>query len=330
MLDPAPFERIDTLWEPAEWPAATDAYTKMGYRRPFAYYVERVRHLGLSGGLLVDAGCGGGRWSFAWATRFERVLGFDFTPRRLAAAIWQKERFDVPTVEFIAGDVRNIPVADESVDVLYCTSVIFGGDAIEPILRQFLRVLKPGGVCYLNLNALGLAYQRVAGDDPETAEFGRRRIYNSLCRRHLSPLVAAIAPGGARNEETKVRLRQETSPADLLTALNCRSDQVMVAWTVADDLGPAFTQTLLADLAAISSGMKATFGERAWGRDWEPDEMSLIARDAGFSRTEWAPDGWLSLQPDGAIEKTPCPTARPGRHLFEGRLRIFEMLLWKP
>lgn len=330
MLDTGQLERIGALWQPAEWPEAIDAYTRMGYRREFGYYVERVKHLGLCGGLLVDAGCGGGRWSFAWATRFQRVLGFDVTPRRLAAAIWQKERFDVAAVEFVTGDLRNIPLAEESADVLYCASVIFGGDPIEPILRQFFRVLKPGGICYLNLNASGLAYERAKGADPAFADFGRKRLYNTYTRRHLSPLIATIAPGGAGNQAATACLQRALSPVELLTSLAARPDQTRAARIIADDLGQQFTDLLRADLVAIASGTKATFGERAWGRDWDPDEMSVTARAAGFCRAEWAPDGWLSLKPDGAIEKTPCPTARPGRHLFEGRLRIFEMLLWKP
>ena len=188
MLSPSQIERIDALWEPAEWPASADAYTMGGYRQPFAYYVERVRHLGLSGDVLIDAGCGGGRWSFALATAFERVIGFDLTPRRIATASWQKERFDIASVEFIPGDIRKIPADGESADAVYCNSVVFGGVPILTILREFFRVLKPGGICYLGLNAPGYAYELARRDDPKFADFGRRRIYNTFCRRYLSPL----------------------------------------------------------------------------------------------------------------------------------------------
>ena len=92
VLSPDELKRIEAIWQTTEWPEGTDAYAKAAFGRPFASYVERIRHLGLSGTLLIDAGCGAGEWSFAWATRFERVLGFDTAPERTSAAIFQKNR----------------------------------------------------------------------------------------------------------------------------------------------------------------------------------------------------------------------------------------------
>jgi ubiquinone/menaquinone biosynthesis C-methylase UbiE len=322
--------RIGALWQPDEWPEATDAYAQIGYRRSFAHHVARVRHLGLSGGLLLDAGCGGGRWSFGWATRFERVIGFDNAPRRLATATWQKERLDVPSVEFILGDVRKVPAENDVADVLYCNGVMLDTNSIAQILREFFRVLKPGGICYLGLNGLGLAYERMKSDQPRLATSGRTHIYNTLCRRHLTPLVVAIAPGGSRNTEFAEHLQSSISPSDLLTSLKCDPHQILGAETISKDLGPAYIKKLHDDLVAINAGTKADFGEGEGNCDWDAAEVSIIAREAGFGRSEWAPDGWLSLKSDGSIEKTPCAKARPGPPEFEGRTRVFEMLLWKP
>ena len=330
MLSPRDVERISALWRPAEWPDAADAYTMACYQHAFGYYVERVRHLGLSGGVLLDVGCGAGRWSFALATAFERIIAFDNTPRRLAIANWQKERFDITSVEFISGDLRKSPASDESVDVIYCNSVVTGGDPLKYILLEFFRVLKPGGICYLGLNAPGYAYELAARKDPKLADFGRRRIYNTYCRRHLSPLIGSIGPGEALNDEAKALLQRGLSPRDFLASLTARSDQVAAAETIARDLGDEFTTALLVDLAAIVAGKKADFGDREAGRDWDPDEMSVATRDAGFDRFEWAPDGHLSLRPDGSIEKGPSAGARPSWPHFQGKLRVFEMLFWKP
>ena len=70
MLSAEEVERIEARWRPRDWPDWADAYTLASFRRPFSYYVERVRRLGLSGGVLFDAGCGAGRWAFAFATVF--------------------------------------------------------------------------------------------------------------------------------------------------------------------------------------------------------------------------------------------------------------------
>ena len=330
MLRAEEIERISALWRPEAWPDFVDAYTSVGYQHPFSYYLERVRHLGLSGDVLFDAGCGGGRWSFAWASVFARVVGFDFTARRIAAAVWQRERFGAPDVEFIDGDIRNFPADDASVDVIYCNSVMLGGSRFEIILQEFLRVLKPGGICYVGLNAPGYAYELAHRADPNTADFGRRRIYNTLCRRYLSSLIFDIAPGGLLNPRAKACLNRDMHPADLLATLGAGAEQLAAAETIAADLGEAFSQRLISDLRQINDGTRRDYGDVPAGRDWEPDEMAVIARDAGFGRFEWAPDGCLSLKPDGSIGKFPCPKARPTAYEFQGRLRVFEMLMWKP
>jgi ubiquinone/menaquinone biosynthesis C-methylase UbiE len=323
-------ERIEDLWRPPSWPDSADAYTLAGFQHPFSYYVERVRHLGLSGGVLFDAGCGAGRWSFAFATVFSRVVGFDFTARRIATAKWQRERFDITCVEFLEGDIRRFPADDCSVDAVYCNSVLFGGVPIATIFRNFLRVLRPGGICYVGLNAPGYAYELAHRDDPKMADFGRRRIYNTICRRYLSPLIRDIAPGGVLNARAKACMARQMHPPDLLATLGAGSDLIMAAETIAADLGEEFSQTLISDITQISEGTRKAFGDDPAGRDWEPDEMATMARDAGFGRFEWAPDGCLSLQPDASIRKSPCAKALPSVYEFQGRLRVFEMLMWKP
>ena len=330
MLSAEEVERIEARWRPRDWPDWADAYTLASFRRPFSYYVERVRRLGLSGGVLFDAGCGAGRWAFAFATVFSRVVGFDFTPRRIAAANWQRERFEVHSLEFLEGDIRKFPAEDESVDAVYSNSVLFGDVSIEVVFRIFLRVLKPGGVCYVGLNAPGYAYELAHRDDPKSAEFGRRRIYNTLCRRYLSPLIGDIAPGGRLNAQTKACLDQQMPPSELLATLGVGPDLIVAAETIAADLGHDYSQALLSDIAQINDGKRNDFGDAASGRDWEPQEMAALARDAGFGRFEWAPDGCLSLQPDGSIRKGQPASALPTAYEFQGRLRVFEMLMWKP
>ena len=330
VLGPRDLRRIAALWQTAEWPGGTDAYAKAGYQRSFGYYLRRIGHLGLSGGLLIDAGCGGGRWSFAWATRFDHVIGFDVSQPRLAAANWQKDRLGIQTVEFITGNILKIPAPDDTVDALFCNDVISNHAHIEEILKEFLRVLKPGGACYLGLTGPGAAYELTKSGNPQLADLGRRRIYNTLCGRHLSSLVEAIGPGRARNTEAAACLRGGMPTRELLTSLDCRPDQIAAAEAIADDLGQEFSRILLDDLAAINTGARAWFGDRLAGRVWDVDEVYAAAGEAGFGLVERAPDGWLSLKRDGSIEKAPCDNAAPRANGFEGRVRAFEMLLWKP
>jgi capsular polysaccharide biosynthesis protein len=330
VLDPDRLRQIEALWQPAQWPTGADAYAKAAYRRRFGSYVARVARLGLSGGVLLDAGCGGGAWSFAWATRFDRVIGFDIAAVRIAAANFQKARLNFPGVDFLTAAVRKVPAESLSADVVYCRDVLSHLPRIDPVLQEFYRVLKPGGVCHLGLAGMGSAYERAKDHDPRRADLARKRIYTTVCRRSLMSLVDAIGPGRPASAEAALGLQRGMSAMDLLVGLGGRADQIEDAERISRDLGADFNRLLLDDFAAMNAGQTPSFADPAAARVWSPDEVIAAGQGAGFGRAEWAPDGWLSLRPDGEIDKAPRDGATPEDHEFEGGLRAFEILLWKP
>jgi ubiquinone/menaquinone biosynthesis C-methylase UbiE len=50
-----------------------------------------------------------------------------------------------PNVEFLKGEIENIPLGDDSVDVIISNCVINLSANKERVLREAFRVLKPGG-----------------------------------------------------------------------------------------------------------------------------------------------------------------------------------------
>jgi len=331
LLTETEISRIESLWVPPEWPDfADEPYAANGHKYPFSHYLERVRRLGLSGGRLIDAGCGTGRWCFALASRFDHVLGFDFTPARAATAVWLKERFGLDQVEFLKADVRHIPAPDLSTDVVYSNSLAVGWVPLEVILAECFRVLKPGGICYIGLNGPGYAYYMAKHSDPKLAVRGRERIYNDISQPFLKPLVSEISPGGPLNSRAREELARGIGPVDLLRAIGATATQINAVERIKADLGPDFVTILTNDLADIISGRKKEFTYATTGRGYEPDELCATARAVGFSRFEWALYGSLSLQPDGSVQKGDSPEAGVSPELVEGRIRVYEALLWKP
>jgi SAM-dependent methyltransferase len=51
----------------------------------------------------------------------------------------------VPQGEFRPGDLRELPMADSSVDLVVCTLALTHVPALDPVIREFARVLRPGG-----------------------------------------------------------------------------------------------------------------------------------------------------------------------------------------
>jgi len=74
-----------------------------------------------------------------------KAYGLDMTDEMLALARENQKKAGVTNVEFLKGEIENIPLPDASVDVIISNCVInLSGDK-DRVLREAFRVLKPGG-----------------------------------------------------------------------------------------------------------------------------------------------------------------------------------------
>jgi SAM-dependent methyltransferase len=161
------------------------------------------------GGTCVEVGCGPGRMTAALAERFDRVLGLDVSP-----AMLEQARSNVPNanVEFrvISGE-RLDGVADASADAVVCYLVLqhlASRALVTSYLREFARVLRPGGSAYAQLPVLcgrGARMWRAARSAlvPLTSFLGptRRAEFRGF-RLTRGELDAALAQAGLRIEAT--------------------------------------------------------------------------------------------------------------------------------
>src|SRR6201984_187205 len=101
-----------------------------------------------AGETVLDLGSGGGIDVLLSAQRVGptgKAYGLDMTDEMLALANRNKERAGVPNVEFLKGEIENIPLPDNSVDVIISNCVINLSADKAKVLREAFRVLKPGG-----------------------------------------------------------------------------------------------------------------------------------------------------------------------------------------
>jgi len=100
------------------------------------------------GETVLDLGSGGGIDVLLSARRVGpagKVYGLDMTDEMLALAEENKRKSGLTNVEFLKGEIENIPLPDESVDVIISNCVInLSGDK-DRVLKEAFRVLKPGG-----------------------------------------------------------------------------------------------------------------------------------------------------------------------------------------
>ena len=100
------------------------------------------------GEVVLDLGSGGGIDVLLSAKRVGptgKAYGLDMTDEMLALANENKLKAGAVNVEFLKGEIENIPLPDDSVDVIISNCVInLSGDK-DRVLREAFRVLKPGG-----------------------------------------------------------------------------------------------------------------------------------------------------------------------------------------
>jgi arsenite methyltransferase len=100
------------------------------------------------GEVVLDLGSGGGIDVLLSARRVSpggKAYGLDMTDEMLALANENKRKAGVENVEFLKGEIENIPLPDNSVDVIISNCVVNLSADKDRVLAESFRVLKPGG-----------------------------------------------------------------------------------------------------------------------------------------------------------------------------------------
>ncbi|AHM73039.1 malonyl-ACP O-methyltransferase BioC [Yersinia hibernica] len=130
------------------------------------------------GAAVLDAGCGTGHFSRLWRERGKHVIALD-----LAAGMLERARQHQAADGYLLGDIENIPLPDQSVDLCFSNLAVQWCADLSVALGELYRVTRPGG-CILfstladgSLDELGRAWQQVDG---------KRHVNDFLSFQHIS------------------------------------------------------------------------------------------------------------------------------------------------
>jgi ubiquinone/menaquinone biosynthesis C-methylase UbiE len=103
-------------------------------------------YLGRKPETVVDVGCGTGLSSFLWLDEAKHVIGVEPSDdmRRVALAKWEANG-KLDKLQFVKGLSHQLELSSSSVDIVTC-SQSFHWMEPQSTLREFARVLRPGGV----------------------------------------------------------------------------------------------------------------------------------------------------------------------------------------
>ena len=136
-------ETLDAYECSAEWYATQTKTFPQGSALP-----EEIAVLAANtNGVILDAGAGAGRDAELFAQTGRPVIALDASPRLLAYVA------TAANVLRVAGDVRCLPLSSESIGAVWCSAVLLhlGRDDVRRTLREFCRVLVPGGLAQVSV-----------------------------------------------------------------------------------------------------------------------------------------------------------------------------------
>jgi arsenite methyltransferase len=133
-----------------ESPAMQDAAKKWLLERYCAGDINNLKKILAEGGnhkVILDAGCGSGFSALLLWSDF--LNDHDYLGVDISDAVWvAKKRFEEAGVkgEFLKSDIVNLPVADNSVDIIFSEGVLHHTDSTEGAIKYLAKKIKPGGL----------------------------------------------------------------------------------------------------------------------------------------------------------------------------------------
>ena len=173
------------------------------------------------GETVVDLGSGGGFDCFLAAKQVGetgRVIGVDMTPEMVSKARKNAEKMGVGNVEFRLGEIENLPVGDNSADIIMSNCVVnLSSDKLR-VYRDAYRVLKPGG---------RLAISDILATAPLPVEIKE------------NPTLLAACVGGAETFSDTEQMLRRAGFKDITIKPNDNSRKLLREWNPAISKTPA-------------------------------------------------------------------------------------------
>ena len=251
---------------------------------------ERLDLVQIAPQRMLDAGCGTGGAQRALFARFPKAALFavDFAPAMLQQARRRKPWFR--TLWTVAADCTALPLADASIDLVFCNLMLQWLDDPEPAFREFRRVLAPRGLLLFSsfgpdtLRELRAAWSQVDGAPHVNRFLDMHDIGDALVRAGLTEPVLDV----------EHLTTQYHAPRELMRELKGLGAHNAAAARPRGLTGRARLAAVESAYPKGADGSVAATWEVVYGAAWAPrarDDAAVLAHEGGAL----AQDGSIGL-----------------------------------
>jgi ubiquinone/menaquinone biosynthesis C-methylase UbiE len=173
------------------------------------------------GDFVLDLGCGNGNQALGLSVMAGvdgKVFGLDMTPAMIKKA---QEKINKPNVEFLIGDIHELPFENEYINVVISNCVINHSSDKKKVYAEIFRVLKKNGHFIIgDVTSVDKLPEKIANDPDNIAacwggammkkdyleiikNCGFKKIFELSSRRYVKNgfLLESIVLKGEKNEE---------------------------------------------------------------------------------------------------------------------------------
>ncbi len=160
--------------------------------------LERLDLVKMEPKRILDLGCGTGLNSKALNKRYKKaqVLSLDLSPGMLKEA--RKHKGWLSKQRFVCGDAESLPLADDSVDLIFSSLTIQWCSNLDRVFSECFRVLRPGGLLMFatlgpdTLHELRNSWKSVDGHNHVNAFIDMHDIGDAMIRARLADPVMDV------------------------------------------------------------------------------------------------------------------------------------------
>lgn len=124
---------------------------------------------------VLDAGCGFGQWSIVLSMLNKEVYSIDIDKKRMQVLDNIKNELNITNLNLYKGTIDKMNFENNFFNAIFCYSSIYFTD-FKKTIKEFHRILKPGGKLYINTNGIGWYLYNLIEGHNQTVNFDSKKM----------------------------------------------------------------------------------------------------------------------------------------------------------